>query len=95
MYLVLPNEKIDDQKTLKALEKVKDLDEIMKTSKIQVRVPKFKIETSYKLKQSLRTLGVNTLFDSSQADLTGLNDNPNDKSLLVDEVVQKAFIEGY
>ena len=24
-----------------------------------------------------------------------LNDNPNDKSLLVDEVVQKAFIEGY
>ena len=95
MYLVLPNEKIDDQKTLEALEKVKDLDEIMNTSKIQVRVPKFKIETSYKLKQSLRNLGVNTLFDSSQADLTGLNDNPNDKSLLVDEVVQKAFIEGY
>ena len=95
MYLVLPNEKIDDQKTLEALEKVKDLDEIMKTSKIQVRVPKFKIETSYKLKQSFRNLGVNTLFDSSQADLTGLNDNPNDKSLLVDEVVQKAFIEGY
>jgi hypothetical protein len=40
-------------------------------------------------------LGLETLFDSSQADLTGLNENPEDKSLFVDEVVQKAFIEGY
>ena len=95
MYLILPNEKTDDQKTLEAVENVRNLEEIMNTSKIQVKVPKFKIETSYKLKQSLRNLGVKALFDSSQADLTGLNDNPKDKSLLVDEVVQKAFIEGY
>ena len=95
MFLVLPNEKIDDQNTLEALEKVKDINENMTISRIQVTVPKFKIESSYKLKENLKNLGVKTLFDSKQADFSGLNDNPNDKSLMVDEIVQKAFIEGY
>ena len=95
MYLVLPNDNKNIGDTLQAMENVKDLDQDLSEANITISLPKFKIESSYKLKKSLNKLGLETLFDSSQADLTGLNENPKDKSLFVDEVVQKAFIEGY
>ena len=95
MYLVLPNDNKNIGDTLEAMENVKDLDQDLSEANITISLPKFKIESSYKLKKSLNKLGLETLFDPSQADLTGLNENPKDKSLFVDEVVQKAFIEGY
>ena len=95
MYLVLPNDKKNIGDTLEAMENVKDLDQDLSKANVTISLPKFKIESSYKLKKSLNKLGLETLFDSSQADLTGLNENPKDKSLFVDDVVQKAFIEGY
>ena len=55
-------------------------------------MPKFKIESSYELQGTLTNLGLSLIFDASNADLTGLNVNPEDKSLHVDKVVQKAFI---
>ena len=33
------------------------------------------------------------MFSANQADLTGLNQDDQDKSLFVDEIVQKAFVE--
>ena len=84
-----------EKKKNEAMENVKDLDQDLSKANVTISLPKFKIESSYKLKKSLNKLGLETLFDPSQADLTGLNENPKDKSLFVDEVVQKAFIEGY
>ena len=56
-------------------------------------MPKFKIESSYELQNTLQNLGLSLIFDASNADLTGMNVDPNAKSLHVDKIVQKAFIE--
>ena len=93
MYLVLPYDGFDTKDAFQAMESMKNFEDSMNESKIQVKMPKFKIESDYNLKSSLNNLGLEKLFNSNEADLTGLNANPNDKSLFVDEIVQKAFIE--
>ena len=95
MYLVLPNEKKSIEKTFEGMKRINHMDLDLTKANITISIPKFKIESSYKLKGPLGKLGLETLFDPTQADLTGLNSNSLEKSLYVDEVVQKAFIEGY
>ncbi len=52
-------------------------------------LPRFKIESSYKLRSVLEDLGITELFGSS-ADMSGISDSA---SIYVEEIVQKAFIE--
>ena len=57
----------------------------------QVSVPKFKIESTFELKETMESLGVKDIFVQGKADLSGISDNAN--NLHVSRIVQKAFVE--
>ncbi|XP_071665696.1 protein Z-dependent protease inhibitor isoform X2 [Patagioenas fasciata] len=61
----------------------------MKTRKVDISFPKFKLEQKYKLKKLLHTLGIKNLFTRT-ADLGHLTDQGY---VAVSQVVQKAVIE--
>ncbi|NXW77949.1 ZPI inhibitor, partial [Hirundo rustica] len=61
----------------------------MKTRKVDVSFPKFKLEQKYKMKKLLQGLGIKKLFTRS-ADLSHLTDH---EYVAVSQVVQKAVIE--
>lgn len=57
---------------------------------LNVALPKFKLEGSYKLKQPLSQLGVVKLFQEGQADLSGISSSGH---LFVEDVIHKAVVE--
>ncbi|NXI30406.1 ZPI inhibitor, partial [Sterrhoptilus dennistouni] len=61
----------------------------MKTRKLDISFPKFKLEQKYKMKKLLQGLGIKKLFTRS-ADLSHLTDH---EYVAVSQVVQKAVIE--
>ncbi|NXD34270.1 ZPI inhibitor, partial [Copsychus sechellarum] len=61
----------------------------MKTRKVDISFPKFKLEQKYKMKKLLQGLGIKKLFTRS-ADLSHLTDH---EYVAVSQVVQKAVIE--
>ncbi|CAB3237188.1 unnamed protein product [Arctia plantaginis] len=67
-----------------------DIENMYKT-KVQVTLPKFKIETTIDLKELLPKLGINAIFHKENSGLTKLLNT--DELLYVSKAVQKAFIE--
>ncbi|NXX73503.1 ZPI inhibitor, partial [Urocolius indicus] len=61
----------------------------MKIRKVDVSLPKFKLEQKYKMKKLLHALGIKNLF-TRKADLSHLTDQ---EYIAVSQVVQKAVIE--
>ncbi|NXL79771.1 ZPI inhibitor, partial [Leptocoma aspasia] len=61
----------------------------MKTRKVDISFPKFKLEQKYKMKKLLQGIGIKKLFTRS-ADLSHLTDH---EYVAVSQVVQKAVIE--
>ncbi|NXG51825.1 ZPI inhibitor, partial [Psilopogon haemacephalus] len=61
----------------------------MKTSKVDISFPKFKLEQKYKIKKLLHALGMKNLFTHT-ADLSHLTD---ERYVAVSQIVQKAVIE--
>jgi len=77
---------INDPEGLSEALDLKKFDEI----KVDLRIPKFKIEASMPLKENLENLGVITPFSMSDADFSGIN---GDKDLYLSDVLHKAFLE--
>nr|WBB28749.1 antichymotrypsin-2-like protein [Yponomeuta cagnagella] len=69
---------------------VEELDKMFET-KVQVTLPKFKIETEIDLKALLPKLGIKAIFDEKNSGLTRILQN--DERLVVSKAIQKAFIE--
>ncbi|XP_072941009.1 antichymotrypsin-2-like [Epargyreus clarus] len=94
MLIVLPDE-VDGLEAL--MEKLKDLSildsETKKMFEVEVAVslPKFKIETTTDLKETLKKMNVNKLFNPEEAHLDKLIKDGH--GLYVSNAVQKAFIE--
>lgn len=61
----------------------------VKRQKVEVYLPKFKVEQRIDLKEALQELGVKDIFTNS-ADLSGMTDG---KDLYVSKAVQKAYLE--
>ncbi|KAL1438207.1 hypothetical protein MTO96_048288 [Rhipicephalus appendiculatus] len=59
-------------------------------SPVEVSLPKFKIEGSYKLKAPLSALGASKAFDERHADFSGIS---GARDLIIYDVVHKAVVE--
>merc|ERR1712223_815675 len=70
MYIISPAEDIKDP--IGQLDQ--DLDPFLADQLIQLTMPKFKIESSYEMKNYLTNLGLESIFHATEADLTGLNE---------------------
>jgi len=92
LYVLLPNER---QGLKKLNNEINDWSLIEKSIDnkdkriVDVALPKFKIETTYKLKNTLSSMGMSAVFSPS-ADLSGVD---GQQDLEVSEVVHKAFVE--
>ncbi|XP_032510918.2 serine protease inhibitor 3/4-like isoform X1 [Danaus plexippus] len=94
MLIVLPNEVEGLNGVLSKLAEghdlLKELDD-MHNIKVQVTIPKFKIETEIDLAELLPKLGIKSIFNQSNNGLTKILNKP--EGLFVSKAVQKAFIE--
>lgn len=61
----------------------------MREAHVDLHLPRFKVEESYDLKDTLRNMGMVDLFNGD-ADLSGMTGS---RGLLVSEVLHKAFVE--
>ena len=91
MFILLPRQNenfalIDKKLPDYLLKSGKELSEL---SEIAVYLPKFKTESTLRLQEPLKTLGMINAFDSS-ADFSGMTDK---EKLRISAVVQKSFIE--
>ncbi|XP_023216488.1 uncharacterized protein LOC111619073 [Centruroides sculpturatus] len=93
MLIILPlwHDKLDEIEKNLDEESLKDIISRLKIlpNKIDVSIPKFKLEDCRKLKSNLTYLGLGDIFNRN-ADFTGIN---NDDELLVSEILHKATIE--
>lgn len=93
MFIVLPNEvaglqKIEEQITAESLTKWTNTKNMM-SSKVDLQIPRFKIETSYTLDEFLTNMGMVDAFSQQKANLSGISDI----GLYVSQVIHKCFIE--
>jgi len=90
MLIMLPR-----QKTLTALEGklsaeiIKEWEKNLKEERVDVYLPRFKMETKYFLKEKLKTMGLDLAF-SSKADFSGINGR---RDLYIQQVIHQAFVE--
>ncbi|XP_015122619.1 leukocyte elastase inhibitor isoform X2 [Diachasma alloeum] len=92
MFIVLPNEPSGLKDLQQNLTKL-DLNRLLSGSlvKVNLSLPKFKVESKLDLKAPLSDLGLKDIFEDS-ADLTGIL-SAEAPHLKVNKIVQKAFIE--
>ncbi|KAM9164764.1 serpin B10-like isoform 3-T3 [Pangshura tecta] len=98
MLILLPDDIEDKSTGLEQLERELTYEklskwtspEMMKTSEVELFLPRIKLEESYNLKSSLISMGMKDAFNQSQADFTGMSDS-ND--LFLSQVFHKSFVE--
>ena len=95
MIFILPNNKHSSLADLEeTMSKVKNINSILKfeyKEKVEVTLPRFKLESKLDLVEPLKRLGMTDMFGST-ADFSGMTGGTN-KGLYVSEIVQKAFVE--
>ena len=92
MFIVLPN-KIDGLPELEMKMNEISLDDSnaeMRSAKLHVAIPKFKLHADVKLKDILIKMGMSDLFDESVADFSGIS---GEKDLYVSNIFHKSFID--
>lgn len=91
---LLPKEGISIEDYVKSLDAEKLDGLISNIRKVQVNaaIPKFKSEYYTSLKEVLQDMGMSDLFDSENADLSGIGKS-TDGNLYVENVLHKTFIE--
>ncbi|CAH2267161.1 antichymotrypsin-2-like isoform X3 [Pararge aegeria] len=94
MLILLPNEITGLDTVLKKLAEgydlLAELDKMYNT-KVQVSIPKFKIETEIDLGEVLPKLGIKSIFNRGNSGLSKILNKPEE--IYVSKAVQKAFIE--
>jgi serine protease inhibitor len=62
----------------------------LREKKVEVYLPKFKLESTYQMKPFLSALGMPSAFDESKADFTGMD---RSGAVSISEVYHKAFVD--
>ncbi|XP_075893743.1 leukocyte elastase inhibitor A-like [Nelusetta ayraudi] len=98
MFIFLPQEAVDGTTGLEKLEKELTYENFvewtqptrMDVVKVQVKVPRFKMEEEYGLKDVLVGMGMVDAFSASLSDFTGMSP---DHSLTLSDALHKAYVE--
>ncbi|XP_028909480.1 leukocyte elastase inhibitor-like [Ornithorhynchus anatinus] len=96
MFILLPHDIEDDSTGLQniekqlTVEKLKEWTKNLRSLDVHVRLPRFKLEDSYNLNSHLSRLGLQDLFDSGRADLSGMS---GARDLFVSQIIHKSFVE--
>ena len=61
----------------------------LESRRVEIFLPRFKVESAFELPEMLKTMGMRSVFDDESADLSGISTN----RLSVSRVIQKAFVE--
>ncbi|TMS35915.1 hypothetical protein L596_003204 [Steinernema carpocapsae] len=91
MFVVLPHDRYGLRDLLSNLNgnHLLDLVSSCRTVEVDVKLPKFKLESTFNLSQTLKEMGIRDAFEDT-ADFSGISDN---RHLLISDVVHKAFVE--
>lgn len=102
MVILLPKAKTLDllEEELSA-DTLADWKNLMRERKVDIFVPKFRLETDYDLKDTLKLLGINDAFKEWEAKFTKLYDHeklqeqcyPESCNIFISKVLHKAFVE--
>jgi serine protease inhibitor len=90
MVILLP--KADRFKAFEAAlkaQQVKDILQNLKSSEVDLTMPRFKVESQFSLKKALASLGMPIAFSASEADFSGMD---GQKDLYISDVVHKAYV---
>lgn len=96
MTILLPDGIEDDTTGLEEIErqltpeKLREWTANLKTTEVNVQLPRFKLEESYNLNNHLAQLGVQDLFSSQKADLSGIS---GARDLCISKIIHKSFVE--
>ncbi|XP_027958798.1 serpin B3 isoform X2 [Eumetopias jubatus] len=94
MILLLPDEvdglqKLEDQLTAEKLIEWTS-SQNMSNAHVDLYLPRFKVEKTYDLRDTLRALGMVDVFSTQRANLSGMSGR---KNLMVSKVIHKSFVE--
>lgn len=94
MTILLPNEGVTPAAVVAALDATswRGLVTGLAERKIDLKLPKFRIEYSRAMKNDLTSLGMGIAFDGGRADFSGIADVSPER-LFITRVIQKAFVE--
>ncbi|XP_039609388.1 leukocyte elastase inhibitor-like [Polypterus senegalus] len=98
MFVLLPKDIEDDSTGLEQIEKQLTYENVMKwtskenlhCTKMNLYLPRFKMEETYNLKKHLSSMGMRDVFHARECDLSGIS---SAKGLYVSEVTHKAFVD--
>lgn len=90
MTIILPNKTLTVNDILSRLtgQNIKSILTDMSIRQVDLKLPRFKIENSFKLKDPLITMGMPQAFNPEVADFTGISD----QQLFISEVIHKTYI---
>jgi serpin B len=87
---IMPNDLDNYIKENKIRDDLKKLQEPTDKQELAIMIPRFKFEYDLHLKQDMQKLGINTVFDKDNADLSGISDTGK---LFVNDAIHRANIE--
>ncbi|CAM5091428.1 unnamed protein product [Eretmochelys imbricata] len=98
MLILLPDDIEDKSTGLEQLERELTYEklskwtsaEMMKTTEVELFLPRIKLEESYNLKSTLSSMGMKDAFILDKADFTGMSEH---KDLFLSQVYHKSFVE--
>ena len=92
--IILPSEQIDINTFIKnKISQESYIDNLINKldyAKVHLQMPKFEIKFEEKLNEVIKKLGMKKIFNSLEADLTGLY---NDESLFVSQIIHKTYLK--
>ena len=91
MRIILPNPNIDIAKITDMLsnEVLEYIPSQMDICEVELKIPKFRIDTDVSLSKAIRTLGASSMFDDTRSNFSNMSEAP----LFVSDIRQKAYVD--